>query len=126
MQKFSYVAYDQSGSVQKGVLKAKDEAMASAILMQQYSYIISLKKKDLKSLIAYLDSVGTVATKDLAMFTRHLAVMSNAGVTLVESLTFLKDNTNSGKLKIILEEVIDQIKNGEPLSKCFAKHSSVF
>ncbi len=102
MQKFSYVAYDQEGSVQKGVLKAKDEAMASAILMQQYSYIISLKKKDFKSFIEYLDTIGTVPTKDLAMFTRHLAVMSNAGVTLVESLTFLKDNTNSGKLRVIL------------------------
>lgn len=126
MQKFSYVAYDQEGSVQKGVLKAKDEAMASAILMQQYSYIISLKKKDFKSFIEYLDTIGTVPTKDLAMFTRHLAVMSNAGVTLVESLTFLKDNTNSGKLRVILWEVINQIKNGEPLSKCFTKYPSVF
>lgn len=126
MQKFNYVAYDQDWNVQKGVLKAKDEAMASAILMQQYSYIISLKKKDFKSLIQYLDSVGTVPTKDLAMFTRHLAVMSNAGVTLVEALNFLKDNTNSGKLRVILGEVIDQIKNGEPLSKCFSKYPSVF
>lgn len=126
MQKFSYVAYDQLGSVQKWVLKAKDEAMASAILMQQYTYIVSLKKKNLKSFLKYLDTIGTVPTKDLAMFTRHLAVMSNAGVTLVEALVFLKENTNSGKLSVILWEVIDQIKNGEPLSKCLSKSPSVF
>lgn len=100
--------------------------MASSILMQQFSYIISLKKKDLKSFLNYLDSIGTVPTKELAMFTRHLAVMSSAGVTLVEALTFLKDNTNSGRLRVILEEVIEQIKNGEPLSKCLSKYPSVF
>ena len=98
MQKYNYVAYDEAGNVKKGILKAKDEAMASAILMQQFSYIISLKQKNFRSILEYLDSIGTVPTKELAMFTRHLAVMSNAGVTLVESLSFLKDNTNSGRL----------------------------
>lgn len=126
MQKFTYVAYDQAGNTKKGIIKAKDEAMASQLLMQDYTYIISLQKKDIHSLFEYLDSIGTVANKDLAMFTRHLAVMSNAGVTLVESLVFLKDNTNSGKLKMILTEVIEQIKNGEPLSKCLSKNPSVF
>lgn len=126
MQKFSFIAYDIEGNVKKGVLKAQDEAMASAILMQQYNYIISLKKKDFKSFLAYLDSVGTVPIKELAMFTRHLAVMSTAGVTLVESLNFLKENSNSGRLKVILEEVIEQIKNGESLSKCLGKYPSVF
>lgn len=126
MQKFSYVAYDQAGNVKKGVIKAKNKETASSLLSKEYSYILSLKKKDLKSLIAYLDSIGTVPTKDLAMFTRHLAVMSNAGVTFVEALTFLRDNTNSGKLKAILSEVIEQIKNGDPLSKALSKYPTVF
>ncbi len=80
------------------------------------------KKKGKFQKILY---IGTVSIKDLLFFTKNLSVMLKAGTTLSEALAVLRDQGKS-KLKMILEEVVEQVEGGHPFSEALEKHPRTF
>jgi len=68
----------------------------------------------------------TVPLQELATMYRQLATLLNAGVPMVQSLTSLAQQTRSGRLHTLLEEAIQTVSAGHPLSAVMVKHPSVF
>lgn len=68
----------------------------------------------------------TVPLQDLATMYRQLATLLNAGVPMVQSLTSLAQQTRSGRLHSLLQEAIQTVSAGHPLSAVMVKHPSVF
>lgn len=67
-----------------------------------------------------------VSLLDKLIFTKHLAVMIKAGISLSESLEALGEQTRSKTFKRILSAVLADIENGQSLAKSLAKHPQVF
>ena len=67
-----------------------------------------------------------VSLQEQAIFVRHLAVMSKAGLPLLESLRIIRKETTSGSLKKILDQLIVDVSNGQFLSAGLEKFKNIF
>lgn len=67
-----------------------------------------------------------VTSRDLAMMTRQLAVLLNAGMPLVEGLTALLDQTPRAKLRKALFDVRDRVREGVSLADGMESHPKIF
>lgn len=59
-------------------------------------------------------------------FTKHLATMIKAGITVNEALASLENQTRSRQFKKALKEITASVINGNSLSKSLSKHPHIF
>lgn len=71
-------------------------------------------------------SLQSVSVKDLALFSRQLATLVNAGVSMVRGLGIMTDQCSNKKLKLALTEVLDDVQQGTNFSDALRKHPAVF
>ena len=67
-----------------------------------------------------------VTVKDLALFSRQLATLVNAGVSMVRGLGVMVDQCANPRLKIALTEVLDDVQQGTNFSDALRKHPKIF
>jgi type IV pilus assembly protein PilC len=70
--------------------------------------------------------VGKVKTIDLIIMCVHLEQLDRAGVPLLESLSDVRDSTESMRLKSVMSEVYDSVQSGSLMSEAMARHPKVF
>lgn len=63
---------------------------------------------------------------DVLLFTRHLATMLKAGISISEALLTICDQVGSATFKKIIKEVLRDVENGQTLAKSLAQHPRVF
>lgn len=69
---------------------------------------------------------GRVSSDDVAIFTRQLSTLLHAGVTLIDALTALVDQTEKERLKRIISEVKTRVNEGSSLADGLAQHGKIF
>ncbi|MGO9831111.1 MAG: type II secretion system inner membrane protein GspF [Myxococcaceae bacterium] len=69
---------------------------------------------------------GRVTTEDVAIITRQLSTLLHAGVTLVESLAALVDQTEKERLKRVLSDVKQRVNEGSSLADALGQHPRIF
>ncbi|HXX29591.1 MAG TPA: type II secretion system inner membrane protein GspF [Myxococcaceae bacterium] len=69
---------------------------------------------------------GRVSTEDVAVITRQLSTLLHAGVTLVEGLSALIDQTEKDRLKRTLSDVKQRVNEGSSLADALAQHPRIF
>jgi general secretion pathway protein F len=69
---------------------------------------------------------GRVTSDDLAIFTRQLSTLLHAGVTLVDALTALVDQTEKERLKRIVSDVKTRVNEGSSMADALAQQGKVF
>jgi type IV pilus assembly protein PilC len=134
MPAFRYLAMSPQGERVTGELKA--EALEGAIreLQGAGNVIISLSPKEAAAedgmsqrLAAILHAARTrVPLKDMVFFTRQLATMFSAGMTVERAVTGLSANEANPRLKKILLAVGADLQKGRSLSDSMAKHPGAF
>ncbi len=127
-KQFEYKIIDVNGKQQKGRLDAASETAAVATLRQQGSVPLSIEEAGvgLKKEIKIPGIGGGVKLKDLAIFARQFATMTNSGLALLRSLAILEDQITSVPLAKAVREVRNDIEGGLSLSGSLAKHPKVF
>jgi general secretion pathway protein F len=70
--------------------------------------------------------LGRVSAQDLAIATRQLAVLVDAGIPLVDALTALVEQVDKEKLKRVLGDVKQRVNEGASLADALAQHPRVF
>ena len=69
---------------------------------------------------------GRVKADDVAVATRQLAVLVNAGIPLVEALTALVEQVEHERLKRVLSAVKQRVNEGSSLADALAQHPKAF
>lgn len=69
---------------------------------------------------------STIRLKDMIILCMHLEQLDRAGVPLLESISDVRDSTESDKLRDILTDVYESVKGGEMLSQALGHHPKVF
>ncbi len=69
---------------------------------------------------------GFVKRKQVTLMTRQLATLIDAGLPLLRSLSILHDQQKPGKLKNILDELVNDVQSGTTFSEGLAKHPKAF
>jgi len=63
---------------------------------------------------------------EVLMFTRHLSTMIKAGITISESLQTLQQQTKSSTFKQMIEQMYNDVQNGQSLANALKKHPDSF
>jgi type IV pilus assembly protein PilC len=67
-----------------------------------------------------------VSTADLVLFSRQLATFLKVGVPITEAIRLLRDGTRSGAFRAALDDINDDLDDGESFSVAISHHPSVF
>src|SRR5260370_6643656 len=67
-----------------------------------------------------------VSTSDLVLFSRQLSTFLKVGVPITESIRLLRGGTRSGPFKAALDDINDDLDDGESFSVAISHHPSVF
>jgi len=128
---YEYAAIAKSGKNVKGVIDADTAAAARRKLREQDLYPTKVEETQAKSAASSEGQVrvgfgNRVSMRDISLMTRQLAVLLQAGMPLVASLSALLEQTANPRLRKILFEVRDRVNEGATLADSFAQHPKVF
>lgn len=69
---------------------------------------------------------GVRKKEEIVIFTRQLATMIGAGIPMLESLEILREQAASRNFRMLLREVIEDVRSGQDLSTAFGRWEKVF
>lgn len=129
MTLFAYKAVNQEGDVQEGTKEAKDEAILVRLLQEDGLIPLDISPAGLKS--AYFFSVKKnkdgLSQKEIALFTKELATLLQAGLPLDRSLVVLMDLIEEdSKIHLLIKNVLQQVKGGANLADALESESDAF
>lgn len=133
MPVFEYVGINQQRKKAAGIIEAESDRAARMKLrkMGVYPQVLTLEGGT-KSRISFNTRVDLskwtqrIKVQDVAVMTRQLATLVNAGIPLVDSLTALVDQVENVKLRKILTQVREKVTEGLKLSDAMRAHPKVF
>lgn len=116
MASFAYEIVDQTGKIKKGSLEADDREKALAMLKADGSIVTSLGEQDALSKDIKFEIGGKPSARDYSVFCRQFVSMTKAGVSLLESLEMLGEQTENKRLANAVKNVKTSVEKGESLT----------
>jgi type IV pilus assembly protein PilC len=113
------------GAIKKGEMEAPNEAAIRIHLRQQNivpTKVVS-KGKEFKISLPFKKKVNQRA---IAIFTRQLATMIDAGLPLVQSLEILSSQQEGKLFKNIIREIREDVEGGSTFAGALKKHPATF
>ncbi len=84
-------------------------------------------KRFLSKVVLKLPAIGGIAKQTLtARTSRTMASLLKSGVTVVRSLEITRDVIGNYQYKAVMDEALNNIQKGEPLSKAFQAHPDLY
>jgi type IV pilus assembly protein PilC len=126
MAQFKYEGRDRSGRKKAGVIVAGSKREAAVKLREKGVRPTALTEVP-ETLWNKEISLGrAVKLQHFVIFLRQFATLVRAGVTIVDSIRILAEQTESKLLARTLFDVEQSLRGGHPLSAAAAKHPRVF
>jgi type IV pilus assembly protein PilC len=122
---FKWEGKTLKGQIKKGEFDGADEAAVRVYLRQQNiipTKIVS-KGKEIKFSLPFGNKVKQRA---IAIFTRQLATMIDAGLPLVQSLEILSSQQEHKLFKNIIREIREDVEGGSTFAGALKKHPATF
>src|SRR5581483_5133927 len=126
MAEFTYDAINAQGMQLSGVLSAPDIGAARDQLQAKGLLPKALSEQAASGDDSVASSFKKVKPKSLQVFARQLAMMIEAGVSVVAALVTLEGQTDDKYLKQVVAEVRSDVESGMILSRALARHPRVF
>lgn len=125
--KYFYQARSKEGKMETGTVEASSRE-AAALLLQKYNIFVTSIKEQSTSILRTEDItfLNKVSKKDLAIFSRQLAVMVSARVPVTQSLKALSVQTKNKVFKEKILKLAQLIEEGNSLSESFSTFPEVF
>lgn len=126
MATYGYKAITKAGKEVKGSLEADNKDLAMAELRRQELTIIDLGEQSFLTKDIDIQIGGWPKARDLSVMCRQFVSMTKAGVSILESLKMLCEQTENKRLQDALKEVRISVEKGETLADSMAEHPKVF
>ena len=129
MPSFAYSAINAQGMQLTGEVTAADAAAARDAL--RGNGLLAQWVEELKAPAASQGGVfgigkKKVKAKSLQVFSRQFATMIEAGLSVVQALVILEQQTDDQALAAVVEDVREQVESGALLSEAMGRHPEVF
>jgi len=126
MPLYRFKALTAQGAEKEGSEAAASYAEMLSRIRERHYYPISIEEvitgKDIKTLPMF----GRVRIKHIAVFCRQFATVLGAGVTIVNSLDILRQQTQNKRLRDVIAELYEDVQKGLIFSESLKKHRDVF
>lgn len=129
MPVFEYRVRDRSGKVLKSQMEAETANQVRDALRAKNLMIVEIKapksglNADIK--IPFLDN-RPPNLKQVAIFSKQLATLINAGVPLVQSLAILQKQIEHKGFQTVVKNMRTDVESGTPLSDAIVKYPKIF
>ncbi len=121
---FAYTARETgSGRELRNTVEAANEQAAIAALLNRNLLVVEIREKIAKR---GQTRGGRVALADLVVFTRQLATMIDAGISIVQSLQALADQTPNKVMRDTVHDICTRVESGESFSEALSRHPKAF
>ena len=126
MAEFQYRVITPEGKEKKGTMEGKSIEQVSGVLKAQKNVILSVSEASLMSRDINFSLGGRVSARDYSIFCRQFVSIISAGVSIINALEMMRDQTENRTLKKALGEVYEDVSKGESMAGAMKKHSRVF
>ena len=126
MAVYGYEVIDKAGKTSKGSIDADSVGAARAELKRQNLTVVNISEQNALTKDINIDIGGKPTARDLSVFCRQFVSMTRAGVSILEAMKMLCEQTENKRLKKALEEVRVSMEKGEPLAESLAKEPKIF
>ena len=126
MAAFAYDAINAQGLEISGVIHAPDVSAAREQLQTRGLLPQSLAERNAAGERGARTAFKKVKPKSLQVFARQFATMIGAGVSVVQALVTLEEQTDDKYLADVIADVRSDVEGGVILSKALARHPKVF
>ena len=126
---FEYAVRNKSGKVVKGRIEAQNQAAVATRLRAMGVAPLAISEVATSGLSREIKIPGfgdKIGIKDLAIMSRQMATMINAGLSLLRALNILAEQTESKPLAKVLFQVRSDVEAGSSLSASMGRHPIVF
>src|SRR5580765_3951012 len=126
MAAFAYDAINSQGLEISGLIHAPDLGAAREQLQARGLLPQSLAERNAAGERGARSAFKKVKPKSLQVFARQFATMIGAGVSVVQALVTLEEQTDDKYLAEVIADVRSDVEGGVILSKALARHPKVF
>lgn len=126
MAEFQYRVITPEGKEKKGTMEGKSVEQVSGVLKAQKNVILSVSEASLMNRDINFSLGGRVSARDYSIFCRQFVSIISAGVSIINALEMMRDQTENRTLKKALGEVYEDVSKGESMAGAMKKHSKVF
>ena len=126
MAEFNYLVVDKTGKEKKGNMQAETVDEVRAKLKNEGFTVVNVTKASALTKEINITIGKAVKPRDLSVFCRQFISMVRAGVTILDSLDMLADQTENVAMAKAIRGVHTEIRKGETLSEALSKYPKVF
>jgi type IV pilus assembly protein PilC len=122
MANFKYRAINQDGKYVTGKIAADNPSELMSLLKSSEMELVSYRKERNRGSAIF----GGLKGSELVTIFIHLEQLDRAGVSIIDSIQDLKETADSSKIKNLMQELYESIKNGNLFSESLAKRPEIF
>lgn len=129
MATFNYKALMPDGKELKSSVNAVDIEEAKAMIKAQGGMLLDINEAgalDKEIELPFKFGQKKVTSRDLCVFCRQFVSIIEAGVSIVQALDMLAEQTENKRLAKALEETKDSVEKGDTLSAAFSRNPDIF
>ncbi|MGI6365609.1 MAG: type II secretion system F family protein [Bacillota bacterium] len=115
-----------SGKVVRGQIQADDMNRAAELIRSRRMVILELAPGRTRKKEFPLFKKKTIPLKEFAVFCRQMSTMTNAGVTIMSSISAIAAQAENPLLAEVLTDVGKELESGKTFSEACAKHKDFF
>ncbi len=124
--KLYYKAVTQDGKMIRGILEARDIHEGALYLRKHQFLPITVQSTPERGLMDLLAKRKKFGSGDLVFFTRQLSSMLSSGLTLMQSLSILRNQVQNERVREVIEGIVAQVEEGKPFYGALSKYPHVF
>ncbi|MGZ3695194.1 MAG: type II secretion system F family protein [Bdellovibrionota bacterium] len=126
-----YKARDKKGSAVAGKIEAENELLAKRMLSERGLFVLSIGQAGSNPLEKYFHQIRDyfalyIPNEEMLIFNRQLQTSYSVGVSLLQSLSMISEQTENTGLKKVISKIAEELTQGRSLHEAMAQHPRVF
>ena len=126
MPKFFYQAYTKSKEKREGTIEAESRAQVLEKLDRLSLFPIDIRAAGKDDTDGIIGKIGRVKFIDIIAFTRQVSNLLDSGLTILAALMLVSKQSWKPSLKLVINKLIEDLKEGKTFSDSLAQHPKIF
>lgn len=126
MNSYSYLVIDKQGKEKKGTMDAANEDIVKAFLKAEGNLLISISPQNIFTKDIQINLGNPIKPRDLSVFCRQFVSILSAGVSIINALDMLSEQTENKVLSKAIKNVQTSVEKGETLADAMTAEKKIF
>lgn len=126
MAEFQYRVITPSGKEKKGTMEGTSADQVTAVLKGESNIVLEVAEATMLTKDINISLGGKVKVRDYSIFCRQIVSILGAGVSVIDALQMLAEQTANKNFQQGIWEVHDDVSRGEPLAVSMRKRKKIF